>query len=129
MSLNVQGFLKCLVWHLASLLWTEHKFNCGITGLRKAEKMSTIMVVTTTDENIEVVTKIILDSRWITIRKIADYVICKHQAIFTDVLNIKSAAAKIVPNWINFEQKQRRIDIAQEMLTTSTMIQISFKRP
>ena len=31
---------------------------------------------------------------------------------------MKRAAAKIVPNLLNFEQKQRRIDTALEMLTT-----------
>ena len=31
---------------------------------------------------------------------------------------MKSAAAKIVPKLLNFEQQQRRMDIAQEMLTT-----------
>ena len=38
------------------------------------------------------------------------------QAIFTDVLGMKRGAAKIVPKLQNFEQKQRRINIAQEML-------------
>ena len=38
------------------------------------------------------------------------------QAIFTDVLGMKCAAAKIVPKLLNFEQKQHRMDIAQEML-------------
>ena len=40
------------------------------------------------------------------------------QAIFTDILGMKCAAAKIVPKLLNFEQKQRRMDIAQEILTT-----------
>ena len=31
---------------------------------------------------------------------------------------MKRAAAKIVAKWANFKQKQRRMDIAQEMLTT-----------
>ena len=31
---------------------------------------------------------------------------------------MKRAATKIVPKLANFEQKQRRLDIAQEMLTT-----------
>ena len=31
---------------------------------------------------------------------------------------MKRAAAKIIANLLNFEQKQRRMDIAQEMLTT-----------
>ena len=40
------------------------------------------------------------------------------QAIFTNVLGMKRAAAKIVPKLLNFEQKQRRMDIALELLTT-----------
>ena len=47
------------------------------------------------------------------------------QAIITDALGIKRAAAKIVPKLLNFEQKQRRVDIAQKMLTT---IQICLKK-
>ena len=34
-----------------------------------------------------------------------------------DVQGIKRAAAKIVPKLLNFEQKQRRMDISQDMLT------------
>ena len=40
------------------------------------------------------------------------------QKIFTDVLGMKHAAAKIVPKLLNFEQKQCRMDIAQKMMTT-----------
>ena len=40
------------------------------------------------------------------------------QAIFTNVLRMKRVAAKIFPKLLNFEQKQRRMDIAEEMLTT-----------
>ena len=40
------------------------------------------------------------------------------QAIFTDGFGMKRAAAKIVPKLLNVEQKQRRMDITQEMLTT-----------
>ena len=39
------------------------------------------------------------------------------QAIFKDVLGMKRAAAKIVLKLLHFEQKQSRMDIAQEMLT------------
>ena len=35
------------------------------------------------------------------------------QAIFTDVLGVKHAAAKIVPKFLIFEQKPRRMDITQ----------------
>ena len=65
--------------------------------------------------------KMILDNRRITVREVADDVgisfdSCK--AILRDVLAIKCAAAKIVLKLLNFEQKLRRIDIAQEMLMT-----------
>ena len=36
------------------------------------------------------------------------------QAIFSDVLGMKRAASKIVPKFLNFEQKQRRMDNAKE---------------
>ena len=74
-----------------------------------------------TDENIEAVKKMMLGNRWISIRQVADDVDISFgscQAIFADVLGMKSAAAKIVPKWLNFEQKQRRTDIAQKMWTT-----------
>ena len=64
----------------------------------------------------------ILDNRRITIREITDDVRISFgscQAIFTDVLGMKSAAVKIVLKLLNFEQKKkRRMDIAREMLTT-----------
>ena len=62
-----------------------------------------------------------MDNRRITISEVADDIgisVGSCQAIFTDVLGIKHAAAKIVPKWINFEQNQRSTGIAQEMLTT-----------
>ena len=34
MKLNVPGHLKCWLWHLASPLWAEHKFNSGVKRLR-----------------------------------------------------------------------------------------------
>ena len=64
----------------------------------------------TTDENIETVKKMILDNRRNTIREVADDVgisLGSCQAIFTDVLGMKRAAAKIVLKLQNFEQKQR----------------------
>ena len=63
----------------------------------------------------------ILDNRRITIREVADDVgitFGSCQAIFTDVLGMKRAVAKIVPKLVNFEKKQFRMDIAQEMITT-----------
>ena len=59
-------------------------------------------------------------NRRISIREVADDVGISFgscQAIFQDVLGMKREAAKVVPKLLYFEQKQRRMDIAQEMLT------------
>ena len=77
--------------------------------------------MSTTDENIEAVKKTILDNHRITIIEIADDVgisFGSGQAIFTNVLGMNRTAEKIVPKLLNFEQKQRRMDIAQKMLMT-----------
>ena len=60
----------------------------------------------TTDENIEGMEKMILNNHPNTIIEVADDVgilfgLC--QAIFTDVLGMKHAAAKIVPKLLNFD--------------------------
>ena len=62
----------------------------------------------------------ILDKRRITIRKVAydvgtSFGLC--QAIFTNVVGIKRAAANIIPKLLNFKQKQRHMDFTQEVLT------------
>ena len=63
----------------------------------------------------------ILDIRRITIKEVADDVGTQFgscQVILTDVLGMKRVAAKIVSKLLNIEQKQRHLDIPQEMLTT-----------
>ena len=61
-----------------SLLLAERKFNCGVTVLRKTEKMLMTMFVTgypktsTTHENIEAVKKMILDNTRLIIREVVD---------------------------------------------------------
>ena len=73
-----------------------------------------------TDENIEAVKKMMLDNRRNTIREVADDIGISFgscQAIFTDALSLKREAAKIVPKLQMFKQKQRRMDIAQKMVT------------
>ena len=73
----------------------------------------------------------ILDNHRITIREVADDVglfFGSLQAIFTDILGMKCAAAKIVPVLLNFEQKQCRMDIAEEMLMNSTTIQTNLNK-
>ena len=74
----------------------------------------------TTEENIEAMKKMTLDNRQITMIEVANDVGISFgscQTIFMDVLGMKLALAKIVPKLLNFKQKQRRIDIAQEMFT------------
>ena len=108
----MQAYSKYRLLRYTSLLWSELKFNCGITGLGKAEKMSMTMFVlvaqsrSTTYENIEAVKKMILNNRWITIREFADnddisFSSC--QAISTYVYGMKRATKKIVPKLLNFE--------------------------
>ena len=75
----------------------------------------------TTDENIEAVNEMILDNHRNTLREVANYVAISFnscQAIFTDVLGMKCAAAKIILKLQNFEQNQHSLDITQKMLTT-----------
>ena len=44
--------------------------------------------------------------------------ILAYRSAYVVVLGMKREAAKFVPKLLNFEQKQRRMDNAQEMLTT-----------
>ena len=63
----------------------------------------------------------VLDNRRITNWEVAHNVGTSFgscQAMFSYVLSMKHAAELIVAKLLNVEQKQRRIDIAQEMLTT-----------
>ena len=63
----------------------------------------------------------ILNNRRITIREVADDVVISFgscQAVFTNVLSLKPVAEKIVSKFLNFKQKQRRIDHVQDMLKT-----------
>ena len=60
-----------------------------------------------------------MNNRRITVREIADNVGISFgscQAIIADVVGKKHAAAKTVPKLLNFEPKQRRMEIAKEML-------------
>ena len=60
-----------------------------------------------------------MNDRRITIREVADddgISIGLCHEIFSNVLGMKRVAAKFVPKLLNFEQKQRRMEIAQESL-------------
>ena len=74
----------------------------------------------TTDENVGKVKEMVMNDRRITIREVADDVgisIGSRHGIFSNVLGMKRVAAKSVPKLLNFEQKQRRMEVAQESLT------------
>ena len=116
----MQEHLQCLqLWRLVSQIWVEH-FNCGIIGLRKAEKIQWRCQVARARQYLmkslkKEVKKMILDNRQIIIREIDDDVgilFGLYQAILTDVLGIIHKAVKIVPRLQNFKQKQCRMDIA-----------------
>ena len=64
---------------------------------------------------------IILYNHRITIRDVSDDIgiwFDSFQIIFTKVLDMQPAAKPIVLKLLNFEQKQRQMDIAQNMWTT-----------
>ena len=112
------AFDECTMSRTQVQLWCR-RFKVGCPGRP---------ITSTTNENIEAVKKMIVDNRRITNREVADVVgisFSSCQTIFTDVLGIKRAAAKIVPKLLNFKQKPCRMDIAQKMVTA---IQICSKR-
>ena len=62
----------------------------------------------------------VMNDRRITIREVADDVsisIGSCHEIFSNVLGMKRVVAKFVPKLLNFEQKQRRMEVPQESLT------------
>ena len=74
----------------------------------------------TTDENVEKVKEMVMNDRRITVREVADDVgisIGSCHEIFLNVLGMKHVAVKFVPKLLNFVQKQRRMEVAQESLT------------
>ena len=74
----------------------------------------------TTDENMEKLKEMVMNDRRITIREVADDVaisIGSCHEIFSNVLGMKRVAAKFIPKLLNFEQKQRRMEVVQESLT------------
>ena len=60
----------------------------------------------TTNENTEAVKKIVIETRRITIREVAEDVgipVGSCHAIFSDILGLKRVAAKFVPKLLNFD--------------------------
>ncbi|UYV60214.1 hypothetical protein LAZ67_1000439 [Cordylochernes scorpioides] len=73
----------------------------------------------TTDEKINEVEKMILANRRITVREVAEDLnisIGSRHSIFINDLGMRRVAAKFVPKLLNCDQKQHRMNIANEML-------------
>ena len=73
----------------------------------------------TTNENVEKVKEMVTNDRRITIIEVVGDVgisIGSCHEICSNVLGMKRVAAKFVPKLSNFEQKQRRMEVAQESL-------------
>ncbi|UYV79832.1 hypothetical protein LAZ67_18000865 [Cordylochernes scorpioides] len=73
----------------------------------------------TTDEKIIEVEKMILANRRITVREVAEDLnisIGSCHSIFINDLDMRRVAAKFVPKFLNCDQKQHRMNIANEML-------------
>ncbi|UYV80194.1 hypothetical protein LAZ67_18001973 [Cordylochernes scorpioides] len=73
----------------------------------------------TTDEKINEVEKMILANRRITVREVAEDLnisIGSCHSIFINDLGMSRVAAKFVPKLLNCDQKQHRMNIANEML-------------
>ncbi|UYV63933.1 hypothetical protein LAZ67_2006053 [Cordylochernes scorpioides] len=73
----------------------------------------------TTDEKINEVDKMILANRRITVREVAEdlnILIGSCHSIFINDLGMRQVAAKFVPKLLNCDQKQHRMNIANEML-------------
>ncbi|UYV81528.1 hypothetical protein LAZ67_20001451, partial [Cordylochernes scorpioides] len=73
----------------------------------------------TTDEKINEVEKMILANRRITVREVAEDLnisIGSYHSIFINDLGMRRVAAKFVPKLLNCDQKQHRMNIANEML-------------
>ncbi|UYV67987.1 hypothetical protein LAZ67_5002717, partial [Cordylochernes scorpioides] len=73
----------------------------------------------TTDEKINEVEKMILANRRITVREVAEDLnisIGSCHSIFINDLGMRRVAAKFVPKLLNCDQKQHRMNVANEML-------------
>lgn len=104
---------RCFQWH--------SRFKGGQTSTEDDQR-SGRPSTSTTPENIEKIRQLIHEDRRRTIREICDmvgigYGIC--QAILTENLNMHRIAAKFVPRLLTFDQKQRRLDVCQELRDTA----------
>ena len=86
-----------------------------VENLHHASRPSTSV----NDDNIKKLKKIVLENRPVGIRKVAEALnICygSTQHIVVHVLVMKRFAARLVPKDLNLLQKERRVEVAKEML-------------
>ena len=100
-------------------VYEQHKrFQGGSEDVEDDERPGR-PTTSTTDKNMEKVKEMVMNDRRITIREVADdfgISISSCHKIFLNVLCMKCVAAKFVPKLLNFEQKQWRMEVAQESL-------------
>ncbi|KAK9872873.1 hypothetical protein WA026_020227 [Henosepilachna vigintioctopunctata] len=83
------------------------------------DKSPGVVTTSTSEENIEIVKKMVFENLRITFRKVAEDIgisIGSCHAIFSDVLGMQRVATKFVPKVLKFELKQRLISITEELL-------------
>ncbi|UYV84478.1 hypothetical protein LAZ67_X002338 [Cordylochernes scorpioides] len=93
----------------------EHEGREDVNDEESAGRPST----STTDEKINEVEKMILANRRITVKEVAEDLnisIGSCHSIFMNDLGMRRVAAKFVPKLLNCDQKQHRMNIANEML-------------
>ncbi|UYV79502.1 CLCN2 [Cordylochernes scorpioides] len=94
-------------------------FSEGREDVNDEERAAGHPSTSTTDEKINEVEKMILANRRITVREVAEDLnisIGSCHSIFINDLGMRRVAAKFVPKLLNCNQKQHRMNIANEML-------------
>ena len=112
---------KGLWWMSKTRVYESYKrFQDGREDVKDDERPGRPST-STTDENVEKVKEMVMNDRRITIREVADdggISIGSCHEFLSNVLGMTRRAAKFVPKLLNFQQKQRRMEVAQESLTS-----------
>ncbi|UYV68939.1 hypothetical protein LAZ67_6001728 [Cordylochernes scorpioides] len=102
----------------SNIYWWYKMFSEGREDVNDEERAGRPST-STTDEKINEVEKMILANRRITVREVAEDLnisIGSCHSIFINDLGMRRVAAKFVPKLLNCDQKQHRMNIANEML-------------
>ncbi|UYV70720.1 hypothetical protein LAZ67_8000360 [Cordylochernes scorpioides] len=102
----------------SNVYWWYKMFSEGREDVNDEERAGRPST-STTDEKFNEVEKMILANRRITVREVAEDLnisIGSCHSIFINDLGMRRVAAKFVPKLLNCDQKQHRMNIANEML-------------